>query len=112
MKFDAHVSEERIGKVLDYLGSTDESCAELKANVARTEYMAKLQEAMAYKAIPAGSVEDKKAEAKMNPQAQADWLAHFLAIGEYEKVRARREHAQLLVELFRTHAANQRKGNI
>jgi hypothetical protein len=112
VKFDDHVSETRIGKVLDYLSATDESCAGLKADVQRTEFLAKLAEAFAYKAISVGSVEDKKAEAKLSKEVQEKWETHFKAIAAYETVRARREHGQLLVELFRTHAANQRKGNI
>jgi hypothetical protein len=112
MPFGEHVSETRIGRVLDYLGSTDESCAGLKADVQRTEFLAKLAEAFAYKAIAVGTVDDKRAEARMDKGVQEKWETHFKAIAAYETVRARREHAQLLVELFRTHAANQRKGNI
>jgi hypothetical protein len=112
VKFDDHVSETRIGKVLDYLGSTDESCAGLKADVQRTKFLAELAESFAYKMITVGSVADKTAEARLTKEVCDKWEIHFKAIAAYETVRARREHAQLLVELFRTHAANQRKGNI
>ena len=112
MKFDDHVSETRIGKVLDYLGATDESCAGLRADVQRTEFLAKLAEAFAYKAISVGSVEDKKAEAKLSKEVQEKWETHFKAIAAYEVVRSRREHAALLCDIWRTHAANMRKGNV
>jgi hypothetical protein len=110
--FSDHVSETRIGKVLDYLSATDESCAGLRADVQRTEFLAKLAESFAYKMVLVGSIEDKKAEARLTKEVNVAWETHFKAIAAYETVRARREHAQLLVELFRTHAANQRKGNI
>lgn len=110
--FEEHMSEKRIAQMLDYLAATDERCASLKANVARTEYLAKLQEAMAYKAIDNGSIEDRKAEAKMSPTVQKAWDGHFKAVAAYEKVRARRGHAMTLTELWRSWNANRRQGQV
>jgi hypothetical protein len=84
----------------------------MKANVARTEYMAKVAEAVAYKAIPAGSVEDKKAEAKIMPQCMKAWEDHFVAVTEFEKVRARREREVLIIDVWRSINANRRVGNV
>jgi hypothetical protein len=108
----AVLNESRVTDALHYLAGSDELVASLKSNVARTEYMAKLQESMAYKAIPIGSVEDKKAEAKMQPQAIAAWNAHFEAVTEYEKVRARREREVLVIDVWRSINANRRVGNV
>jgi hypothetical protein len=106
------LSESRVTDALHYLANSDELVAQLKTNSARTEYLAKLQEAMAYKAIQVGSVEDKKSEAKMQPQAIAAWNAHFEAVTEYEKVRARREREVLVIDVWRSINANRRVGNV
>jgi hypothetical protein len=112
MPFGEHVSETRIGRVLDFLGSTDESCAGLKADVQRTEFLAKLAESFAYKMVLVGSIEDKKAEARLTKEVNVAWETHFKAIAAYETVRSRREHAALLCDIWRTTQANQRRGNI
>lgn len=112
MKLDELVNEDKIARALHYLAESDERCASLKADVARTEYLAKLQEAFAFKEVSVGTVEDRKSESKMSPKAQAAWDAHFTAVAEYEKVRAIRERAALTIDLFRTLAANRRVGNV
>ena len=112
MKLDELVSEDRISKVLDYLAATDETYAEAKVATSRTEYLAKLQESMAYKEITVGSIEDKKAEAKISPKVMAKWDEHYSALIAYEKMRAKRERAVLLVDLWRSLNANRRQGNV
>jgi hypothetical protein len=98
-------------KSLTYLATTDASCAELKANVARSEYLAKLAEAIAFKTAD-GTVEEKKARAKISEESQKAWDRHFTAIAEYEKVRAKRETEVLVVDVWRSMNANRRVGNV
>jgi hypothetical protein len=93
------------------LAESDERAAELKANVARTEYMAKLQESMGYRAAT-GNVDERWAEAMMLPEARKAREAHFTAVTEYEKVRARREREILVIDVWRSLNANRRVGNI
>ena len=108
--FNERFSETAVARVVDYLAATDDATAELKANVQRTEHLAKLAEAFAYKSIAVGSVEDKKAEAKMQKSVQDAWDTHFSAIAAYEKARATRERGQMIFEGWRTASSNKRQG--
>ena len=112
MKLDDIVNETKVAAALQYLAGSDESFANLKADVQKSEYLAKLEEAMAFKSISVGTVNDKQAEAKMSPTVQKRWDAHFVAVASYEKVRATRERAVLTTELWRSLNANRRVGNV
>jgi hypothetical protein len=102
------ISEDRMTKALTYLAETDEDCAELKANVARTEYIAKLREATAFK-IAEGNVESRKADAKLSREAQEAWDLHFIAMTDYERVRAKRETQSIIIDTWRSLNANRRQ---
>ena len=106
-----NIPDSRLEKALHYLATSDQSSAELKADVARTEYVAKLREAAAYK-LSEGTVEERKAIAKLAATSQEAWEKHFLAIAAYEKVRAKRELESLVVDVYRTVSANRRQGQI
>jgi hypothetical protein len=109
-KFEDWFNEDRVAAVMNHLATTDDETADLKAGVQRTEFLAKLAEAFAYKAISVGSVEDKKAEAKMSPKVQEAWETHFKAIADYEKARAKRARGDMVFEGWRSRSANRRQG--
>lgn len=107
------IDELTLDKAMNFLAETDSECAELKANVARSEHMAKVAEAMAYLTVPNSerkNVEHRKAEAKTSDEVKDRWADHFDAVKAYEVVRARRERAVLTVDVYRTQAANRRAG--
>jgi hypothetical protein len=102
------ISEVQLDKAMNYLAETDVECAELRANVARSEFMAKVCEGLHYKSA-SGSVEDRKQEARTTQAVIDEWEKHFVAITKYETVRARRMRAELLVEVWRSQNANRRQ---
>jgi hypothetical protein len=112
VKLIEHVSEERIAKMLDYIGQHIDELATLKGAVTQAEYMTKLAEAMAFKSITVGSVEDKKCEARMTAGVQEAQAKEVAAIISYEKMRGWFGFAEKLTELYRTREASTRKGNI
>lgn len=105
------VTDETMEKALNYLAQTDERVGSLKANVARTEYLAKLKESGHFLQAE-GNIEERKASARVTVEVQSEWDLHFKAIAEYEKIRARRERAIIVCELWRSINANRRSGNI
>ncbi len=105
------VSEDRLEKALSYLAQTDEACAEAKAHVLRTEHLAKVAEALAFKATE-GPVELRKQIARLAGPSREAWEAHFQAVVAYETLRAKREKEVLVIETWRSLNANQRKGNV
>lgn len=105
------ISEDRLQKALTYLSTTDEESAELKANVARAEYVCKLSRARSF-ILAEGSVDLRKAlaEKSENVMSAEELLAD--AIVAFEKVKAKRTTEGLIVEVWRSVNANRRVGNV
>lgn len=107
------VSDERLDKAMSLLATTDLEFAERKGQVLRTEFMAKHAEALTYKALGStGSVEDRKQEVRLSTDVKMAWDEHFQAVVNYENLKAQRERAVLVVELWRSTNANRRAGNV
>jgi hypothetical protein len=96
---------------LTYLATSDADSAELKAAMARTEYIAKLARSFAFLAAE-GNNEERKALADTDAKVISKWEEHHQAIVRYEKVRAKRETEVLVVETWRSINANRRSGNV
>lgn len=107
--FSMEISDERLEAALSFLADTDTQLGELKADVARTEYLAKLHEATAFLSYE-GTIDERKSKARV--EAQAKWEENFRAIALYEGKRAKRERATILVDLYRTISANRRQGQL
>lgn len=105
------ISDDRLESALAYLASTDKEVADLKANVARSDYLAKVRESFAFKAAD-GNNEERKHEARTADDVQAAWEKHFVAIADHEKLRAKRETEILVIETWRSLNANRRQGAI
>lgn len=107
------ISDERLDKAMCFLAETDLECASRKAMVLRTEFLAKHAEALVYKALGnEGSVEDRKQSVRLDESVKKAWEEHFIAVREYENVKAQRERNVLVVELWRSTNANRRAGNV
>jgi len=105
------VSDDRMEKALRYLAETDERAAELKADVERQEYKVKAMKAAVFK-LSDGTVADRNAAAETADdviKAQAD---HVKAIAAYMSVSNKRATETLIVDVWRTCAANRRHGNV
>lgn len=105
------VTDKKVEKALDFLADTDEELAKLKADVGRTEHLAKVAEALAFK-LADGNNEERKAEARVADQVQERWEAHFKAVGAFEMIRAKRERAAITIDLWRSLQANRRMGHV
>lgn len=105
---DGMIEEAKLEAAMNYLATTDEVCAELKTNVARSEYMAKVAESMAFNLLE-GPMEARKNEARVATSVKDAWESHFQATQAYEIVRARRERAVLTVDVWRSQNANRRQ---
>lgn len=102
------VSEQQLEGAMNYLAETDSEGAELKAAVLRTEHMAKVTESLIFSAAT-GNNEERKASARTHPDSTLAWETHFGAVKNYEVIRARRERAALVIEVYRTESANRRR---
>jgi hypothetical protein len=105
------ISEDRLQKALTYLSKTDEPAAELKAEVARKEYVCKLARSRGF-IMAEGSVDLRKALAEKSEGVMEAEDALAVAIVEFEKVKAKRLTETLIIEVWRSCNANRRAGQI
>lgn len=105
------ISEERAGKALKYLASTDEETADAKVEVARCEYHCKLVRAAVFLENE-GSVEVRKAKAETSERVQNAEGAYLKAMGVFEHLKAKRATEEWVIETWRSLNANRRQGNI
>jgi hypothetical protein len=104
------LNEDRIEKAFAYLAESDLELASSVGMVKRTEFLAKVAEALAFKASE-GSVEDRKMSARLTPEVKAAWEECFVAETHLAKLRARREREYVIIEVWRTLEASRRRGS-
>lgn len=105
------VSEGEMERALRWMATTDTEFADWRVHVLRAEYMADVAESLAYKLLE-GTVEDRKRACKAAPEVTRAKEEYFTAVRGYEKLRAQRKTAELLIETWRSVNANQRRGNV
>lgn len=112
MSFADALDDMRMDQALAFIAQTDLEVAEWKGAVLRTEHMAKVAEALAYKAQAEGNIEDKKQAVRLDTEVQKRWEEHFQAVVKHESLKARREREFIVIDLYRTVEASRRKGNV
>jgi len=105
------VTEKQVDQALHFLAESDAEVANARVMVMRSEYMADVAEALAYK-IGSGSVRDREMAAKVSPEVRKAMEAVFEATEAYEMVKARRKRAELTIEVWRSWNASKRVGNV
>lgn len=106
------ISKERLEKALSYLVDTDEPAAQAKALMTRLEDAKKTVQALEYFKSPEGSAAGKTQDA-LASKAYRDHIELLgNAVADYELLRNKRATETLVVEIWRSVNANQRRGNI
>lgn len=103
------INEDRLERALAYLARTDETCAELKANVSRQEYLCKLARSKVF-LTSEGTVEQRKALAETSAEVQSIEELRCQAIVKFERERSKRETEALIVDVWRSLNAARRQG--
>jgi hypothetical protein len=106
------IEEDRLQKALTYLAETDATCAELKADVARKEYLLERAEARAYLLASGATVKVRESNAVCSDIVTQAQDAHVASVVAYEAVRAKRTTEALVVEVWRSLNVNRRMGNV
>jgi hypothetical protein len=98
-----------MGAALEYLADTDQAYADYKASVLRCEILCKRVRARVFVEAE-GSVDLRKAKAEGHSDViEADkYLVE--AVLYLEGLKARRERAEIVIDVFRTLEASRRKG--
>lgn len=103
------VTQQRMEEALAYLSDTDESCADLRTDMVRTEFKAKRVRAAILKLSEGTSVQ-REAVADTAPETEAAWEAHFKAFREYHATNNKRSTEALVIDTWRSLNANRRQG--
>ena len=102
------IDQERMEAAMDFLAMTDESYATAKADMLRCELQAKRTRARLF-ITGEGSVEARKAAAEASQgalEADDEYIEH---IKEFETLKAKRERAEIVIDVWRTLEASRRK---
>jgi len=94
---------------MHFLAESDSHYAMAKTDVLRAEIMCKRVRARVFIGRE-GSIEARKAEAECHQDVIEADEALCTATLEFESLRAKRQRAELLIEVFRTVEASRRKG--
>lgn len=103
------ITDKEVEKAMKYLAETDIDYANAKGRVERYEILRKRQRMKAF--IQAeGTVAERNAEAEGVEEVEASDDAYVNAVIEYETYRAKRQRAELVIEVWRTIQSNRRAG--
>lgn len=101
--------EERADKALNFLAATDKQHAELKARQTRLHELRKTVVAMGFESAQ-GSAEARRQEAYTTDELKEHIDAMEKADVEYHTLDNQRKTAVVVIDLYRTMSANQRRG--
>ena len=96
---------------MNFLAESDDSYAATKADVLRAEIFCKRVRARAFM-MGTGGADARKANAEQNGDVIAADEELINATISFETLKAKRQRAELLIEVWRSINASQRKGNV
>jgi cell pole-organizing protein PopZ len=108
-RLNRHLTEDRVADALQLLAETDEPCAELRANMDRTEFKAKSLKEAAFSTL-SGTVAERTAAAINVPAVQEAFDAHFKSIRDYHAMANKRALEELVIRVWQSAGANRRQG--
>ena len=108
VSFGRIVSDNEIGKALDFLRDSADGIGKAKARLIKAGHMVKHVEALLLLASEERSIEAKKASARVDQRWIDATDEEAEAAGEFEKLKALREAAEAKIEAWRSESANYR----
>lgn len=102
------IDQNRMESAMEFLADTDEPYAQAKTNLLRNEILAKRVRARIFVTAD-GSVEMRKAHAEGHGEVIGADDALVAATLEFETLRARRQRAEILIDVWRSVESSRRK---
>jgi len=107
------VTNEKVGKALHYLATTDEDYAKAKGLMDGLKKQEDTILAMEYLAQPSDKGVSDRNKAALTAQAYTVWREKYeQAVIDYELYRNKRATAETIIEVWRSLNANRRTGNV
>lgn len=105
------ITQEKMERALTFLGETDEPYAAAKMNLERAEIFRKRSRSRVF-LTGTGTVAERHAEAECDADVSAADGDYVEAVGAFETIKAKRQRAELTVEVWRSLEASRRRGNV
>jgi hypothetical protein len=93
---------------MNFLAETDETYAEAKTNLLRSEILCKRIRARVFTFVE-GNIETRKAQAEGHQEVVAADDEYIKATLAFESLKARRSRAEILMDVWRTLEASRRR---
>ena len=105
------ITEDKLQAAIKGMVETDDTCATAKVEVGRKDFLCRIAKSKIF-LNSEGNIEQRKAKAEISPEVFSAQEEYFTAMGEYEKLKAKRETNAFVIEIWRSENANRRQGNI
>ena len=105
------IDEAQMEKSLHHLADTDDEYARAKMDLERAEILRKRTRARVFQ-TGEGTVAERNAAAETSEEVGVADDAYIAAIGKYEGLKASRQRAELIIEVWRSLNAARRRGNL
>jgi hypothetical protein len=102
------IDQSRMENAMQFLAESDLPYAQEKMELEQSAILQKRTRARAFLSGD-GSVENRKAAAEVNLEVQAADDRYCECVKAFEELRARRQRAELVIDIFRTLEASRRK---
>ena len=102
------ITQDRMESAMEYLAETDEEYANEKAQVERSEILRKRVRARVFLSS-SGTVAERERLAEVSPEAEQADADYCKTVALYETLRAKRQRAEIVIDVFRTLEASRRK---
>lgn len=105
------IDEAKMERALHHLAKTDDEYARAKMDLERAEILRKRTRSRVF-LTEAGTVAERNAAAETSDDVGTADDAYIAAIGKYEGLKASRQRAELIIEVWRSLNAARRRGNL
>jgi peroxiredoxin len=102
------IDQKRMEAAMEFLADTDEEFAQEKMELEKAAILQKRSRARCF-LMADGSVEQRKATAETAADTQAADDAYIACVKVYETLRAKRQRAELVLDIWRSLEASRRR---
>lgn len=105
------ITDEQAEQAVLWIAKFSDEVGQRRGAVEQTKHTAKTQEACMFLQSQ-GTVAERHAKAASHASVITAWDDHANAVADYETARTKLKAKELTVEVWRTQAANNRRGNV
>ena len=105
------IDESQMEKALHHLADTDDEYAQAKMDLERSEILRKRTRSRVF-LTEEGTVAERNAAAETSVDVGIADDTYIAAVGKYEGLKASRQRAELIIEVWRSLNAARRRGNL